>query len=491
MNDAPKPAVAPRYRPTIGVEIHCQLSTKSKMFCACNNDSVGVPPNVHICPICLGFPGSLPTINRRAVDYAVKLGLGLNATIADFTKFDRKNYFYPDLPKGYQISQFDLPIVYDGSVEIFVDGSWRTIGIERAHLEEDAAKLIHPPGRSYSLVDFNRGGTPLIEIVSKPDMHSPAEARRYLQEVYNIAMSLGITHGNMEEGNFKFDLNVSVSDDPHQFGSKVELKNLNSFRNAERALRFEIQRQTEILSGGGRIEQETRGWDDVKSRTVSQRSKEEANDYRYFPEPDLPPLVISKAMVEQIRDDLPTMPLEIRRNLVKLNVSVDDQDLLISQPHTLRIFNDAAQTLAKPELIKKAVNWLVGDYQSWLSQRGVSPDTGSAKSQLSGQNLAQLIQLVENGQISGKIAKQIFADVAEGESPADLVASRNLGQISDQSQLAEIVRAVVAAHPQAKSDYQSGKQNALGFLVGQVMKQTQGQASPTAVNELLRQELNR
>ncbi len=465
--------------PTIGIEIHVQLNTKTKMFCACDNDSRTAEPNTNVCPVCLGFPGTLPVVNRAAITSAIKLGLALNAKIAQHTKFDRKNYFYPDLPKGYQISQFDQPIVGKGQVEVLVDGQWQVIGVERAHLEEDAAKLIHPAGKDYSLVDYNRGGTPLIEIVSKPDMHSPSSARRYLQEIYNIVMSLGITNGDMEHGNFKFDLNISLSDSD-QLGTKVELKNLNSFRNAERALSYEIKRQTELLEKGEPIDQETRGWDDAKSRTFSQRGKEMAHDYRYFPEPDLPPLHIDTASVTQIRADLPALPLAVRLRLVELGVSVDDQDMLINQPQTLQIFDESATLLDEPKLIKKALNWLVGDYQALLLK---------SASKLSGSNLAELVRLVETGEISGKIAKEILPSVVAGQSPKQVIAQKGLKQVSDVAELEQIVKDIIVKNPQAVADYKAGKTQALGFMVGQVMSQTRGQANPGVVNQLLLQYL--
>lgn len=449
------------------------------MFCGCDNDSRKAEPNTNICPVCLGYPGSLPTVNQKAIEYAIKLGLGLNAKIAKDTKFDRKNYFYPDLPKGYQISQYDMPIVHDGYVEILVEGEFRKIGVERAHLEEDAAKLIHPKGVSYSLVDYNRGGTPLVEIVSKPDIHSAAEARRYLAEVYNIAMSLGITDGNMEEGNFKFDLNISLSD-TEELGAKVELKNLNSFRYAEKALNYEIKRQTELLEKGEVIEQETRGYDDMKGITFSQRSKEEAHDYRYFPEPDLPPLQISEAQINDIKKTLPLLPIEIRKKLADLQVGVDDQDLLIGQPNTLVIFEGALTRLDKPELIKKAVNWLVGDYQSI---------TNGKESKLTGENLAELIVLVEAGTISSKTAKEIFASVINGVKPSQLVEKHGHAQISDEAELAVIIQKIIEQNPQAQADYKAGKENAQKFLIGQVMKETHGQANPSKVADLMRKYL--
>ena len=324
-----------KYKPTIGIEIHTQLATKSKMFCGCDNDSRGAKPNTNICQVCYALPGSLPVVNRGAIAMAIKMAIGFNSKIADVTSFDRKNYFYPDSPKGYQITQMDQPIIQDGFVEILVDGEFKKIGIHHAHLEEDAGKLTHPEGSEYSLVDFNRAGTPLVEIVSEPDIKSPEEAKRFLQEIHNIVTSLGICNGDMEHGNFKFDLNVSISD-TDELGTRVELKNLNSFRNAERALKYEIKRQEDMLAEGKAISQETRGWNDAKSKTFAQRSKEEANDYRYFPEPDLPPFNLDRDFVSDIQKEITVLPIEIRKDLNNLGLSVDDQDLLISQPNTRR-----------------------------------------------------------------------------------------------------------------------------------------------------------
>lgn len=467
-----------KYSPTIGVEIHVQLATQSKMFCSCNNDSRNAKPNTNICPVCMALPGTLPVVNRGAVELAIKLGRGFNANIAEHTSFDRKNYFYPDSPKGYQITQMDEPIIQAGYVEILVGGEFKKIGIHHAHLEEDAGKLTHPAKANYSLVDFNRAGTPLIEIVSEPELHSPEEAKRYLQEVYNIATSLGVSNGDMEHGNFKFDLNVSVSD-TDELGTKVELKNLNSFRNAERALTYEINRQTEMREKGEEIVQETRGWNDAKSQTFSQRSKEEANDYRYFPEPDIPPLVISKAMVNEVADTITVLPIQVRKELIELDLNVDEQDVLIGQPQTMEIFQVARAQLKKPELTKKAVNWLVGDYQAWLSEHG------QTKSKLSGKYLAELILLVETGDISSKIAKDIFGDVIFGKRPMAVIESKGLKQVSDEGELETIVKNIIAANPKAAEDFKSGNERALGFFVGQAMKETKGQANPGKVNALV------
>lgn len=465
-----------KYTPTIGIEIHTQLATKSKMFCGCDNDSRKAKPNTNICPVCMALPGTLPVVNKGAVEMAIKLAKGFNAEVAEVTSFDRKNYFYPDSPKGYQITQMDQPIIQNGYVEIMVDGEFKKIGIHHAHLEEDAGKLTHPDGADYSLVDFNRAGTPLVEIVSEPDIHSAEEAKRYLQEVYNIVTSLGICNGDMEHGNFKFDLNVSVSD-TDKFGTRTELKNLNSFRNAERALNYEIQRQIDSLEEGEKIVQETRGWNDAKGKTFSQRSKEEANDYRYFPEPDIPPLELGRDFIVQVQAEVSVLPIEVRRELHELKLNTDEQDILIGQPKTIEIFQQAYIALKKPELIKKAVNWLVGDYQAILAK--------NKKTKLTGQALVDLIRLVESGDISSKIAKEIFPKIVAGESPNVIIQKEGLKQVSDDGELEKIIGAIIKDNPKPVADYKAGNEKVAAFFVGQAMKATKGQANPTKVNELV------
>lgn len=478
------------YTPTIGIEIHVQLATKSKMFCSCDNNSINSAPNTNICPICLAYPGTLPLPNAQAVQLAIRLAHGLNARVRKTTKFDRKNYFYPDNPKGYQITQFDQPIVEEGYVEILVDGKFCKVRVERAHLEEDAGKLTHPVGKDYSLVDLNRAGTPLLEIVSYPDMHSPYEARRYLEEVYAIATTLGITHGDMQHGNMKFDLNVSVSK-ADSLGTRTELKNLNSFRNAERALTYEIGRQIEVLEQGGVIEQETRGFDDAKGKTFSQRSKEEAHDYRYFPEPDIPPIVVTEAMRKK-EDHIKSIPLpiSIRRELVELGLSVDEQDVLIKQKNTSQFFAETRMLVSKKGE-RKLVNWLVGEYQAWIKQQTHADDTDSFAATtiiapFTPQQLAELIALELASDISSSQAKQIFAEISKSsDSPTEIMQRLGIKMISDEGALAEIIEKIIDANPQAVSDYRAGQAKALGFFVGQVMKETKGQANPQVVNKLV------
>lgn len=467
-----------KYTPTIGIEIHTQLATDSKMFCACPSDDRGAAPNTNVCPVCLALPGALPVPNRRAVELAIKLGLGINANINELSRFDRKNYFYPDSPKGYQITQMDLPIVTDGKVEILIDGEFRTIRVNRAHLEEDAGKSIHPAGKAYSLVDLNRAGTPLLEIVSEPDMHSPLEARRYLQEIYNIATTLGVTRGDLQHGNFKFDLNVSVSD-TENLGTRTELKNLNSFRHAEKALTYEIQRQIELIEKGETVVQETRGYNDAKGITVSQRGKEEAHDYRYFPEPDIPPVVVTRKMIESARKDISVLPIEVRRELIELGLNVDEQDVLIGQAKTMEIFQAARDQVNDQKGTKRLVNWLVGDYQAWLAEHS------EQESKLSGEALADLVNLITSNTISNAIAKDIFADVIAGGWPQEIVDKRGLAQLSDDSAIEQIIRDVISQNPQAKADFAAGKPQAIGFLMGQIMKASKGQANPSKAQALL------
>lgn len=472
-----------KYTPTIGIEIHTQLATKSKMFCGCDNASIDAEPNTNICPVCLAYPGSLPVINKAAVELAVRMGYGLNAKIATLTSFDRKNYFYPDSPKGYQITQMDQPIIQNGYVDIIVEGEFRRIGIHHAHLEEDAGKSTHPSGADYSLVDFNRAGTPLVEIVSDPDMHSPLEAKRYLQEVYAIVTRLGVTHGDLQHGNFKFDLNVSVSNND-KLGTRTELKNLNSFRNAERALVYEIKRQIEVLESGHQIEQETRGFDDTKGITFSQRGKEYAHDYRYFPEPDLPPLELKPEFIKSIQDEIKKieLPITLRKRLIEQGLSEKEQDILISQTKTSKIYFDAIKDTKSH---KQVLNFLIGDYQAWLA------DNNEENSKLSGSNLAELLNQVESGAISSKVAKDLFVDIILGASANQLIKDKGIVQISDDTELETVIKKIIENNPKAVADYKSGNQKALGFFVGQVMAATKGQANPGKTNQLVLKLLSR
>jgi len=484
-------AVQVQYETVIGLEVHAQVLTKSKMFCRCPADYASAPPNTRVCPVCLGMPGVLPVINRRAIEATAMTALALNCTIQPFTKFDRKNYPYPDLMKGYQISQYDAPIGVNGWLEIELDGATKRIGIIRVHQEEDTAKLVHRTGQggeAYSLVDVNRSGVPLMEIVGAPDIRSPEEARQYLIKLRSILQYLGVSTGNMEEGSFRCDANISLRPQRQEaYGAKVEVKNMNSFRSVFRALEYEVQRQAQALRRGDRIHQETRGWVEEKGLTVSQRSKEYAHDYRYFPEPDLPPLFTSPAMVEEIRDSLPELPDAKRERFVsELGLSPYDASSLVADKEVARFFEEA-QALGAGKISPKVIaNWVLGELARMLHATG----TDIAGGKMSAGRLIELLEMVENGAISGKIAKSVFEEMFEGgRGAADLVAAKGLTQISDRKQILEAVRKVLGDNPQAEADYRAGKRQSLAFLVGQVMKETRGRANPELVNDLFMEML--
>jgi aspartyl-tRNA(Asn)/glutamyl-tRNA(Gln) amidotransferase subunit B len=469
-----------KYEAVIGLECHVQLATRSKMFCGCPTDYAGAAPNTHVCPICLGMPGVLPVINRSAVEYTLMTGLAINATIPAATKFDRKNYPYPDLVKGYQISQYDLPLVKGGWVEISVDGETRRIHLERVHLEEDTGKLTHVSGGS--LVDFNRSGVPLMEMVSQPDLRTPAEARAYLQKLRAILRTLGVSDADMEKGQLRCDVNVSLRPlGQAKFGTKVEVKNLNSFRSVQRALEYEIVRQAAALDAGETIPQETRGWLEDRGVTVSQRSKEEAHDYRYFPEPDLPPVFVEEAWLDRLRSLLPELPDARRARYMKtFGLGAYDAEALSTDHWAAQLFEDTVAAGADP---KKTANWVQNDV---ARLRGDSSD-GQA---LDASHLAELIRLVDDGVIGISTARQILPSVfATGRSPAALVEEQGLAQVSDTGALEQTVREVLAANPAPVADYRSGKLTAINFLKGQVMKASRGKANPTVVEDLLKRLL--
>jgi aspartyl-tRNA(Asn)/glutamyl-tRNA(Gln) amidotransferase subunit B len=480
--------IATSYEPVIGLEVHVQLHTRSKMFCACSADYAGSEPNTHVCPVCLALPGVLPVINRTAVEYAFLTGLALNCQIPEASKFDRKNYPYPDLLKGYQISQYDLPFTVHGWLTVDVGEETRRIGITRAHLEEDTAKLLHrrDNGASYSLLDMNRSGVPLLEVVSEPDMRSPAEARAYLQKLRLIVQTLGVSTGNMEEGAMRCDVNVSLRPaGTEAFGVKVEIKNLNSARSVQRALEYEIERQAKLLDAGERVMQETRGWDDDRGITVSQRSKEEAHDYRYFPEPDLPPVFVSSEWLGDLRARLPELPDARReRYMRELGLSHYDAVQLTSSLGISDFFERAIQGYTKP---KAVVNWIQTEVFRILRGRG--EEIEDAK--ITPAHLVELLTLVDDGTISQATAKQVLEDVAAtGTSPRQIVAERGLVQINDTSEVEQLVAQALAASPQAVADYHAGKAAAMGFLTGQVMKATRGKANPAVVNQILKRQLD-
>lgn len=468
-----------QYRPVIGIETHVQLATKSKLFCGCDNDAREAEPNTKLCPVCLGLPGTLPVLNKAAIMLALRAGLALGGQIAHQTKFDRKNYLYPDLPKGYQITQFDQPIVGPGSVEFVLGGKPVKVGITRAHLEEDAGKLIHPAGADYSLVDLNRAGTPLLEIVSEPDMHSAAEAKAYAQEIHNLMRYAGVSDANLYYGNMRFDVNVSLSGSDDKLGTRTETKNLNSFRAVERSVLYEVTRQTELLERGEAIVQETRGWDEAKQQTISQRSKEEAHDYRYFPEPDLPPIIVTGEMTTTAGKDLMTPDL-VRSQLSELGLVGVSAEVLVSDP---------ASALSYLEDIKQKL-YQNNDAQALIA-RTLEQDSAfrAAYANLKAaarQSLAELAAAAAGGSISGTVFKQALPDLIAGK---DITHHLSSAQISDQGQLESIADAVIAANPKAVADYRAGQDHALKFLVGQFMKQSHGQANPALASDILKEKL--
>jgi aspartyl-tRNA(Asn)/glutamyl-tRNA(Gln) amidotransferase subunit B len=471
-----------RYEAVIGLECHVQLATHSKMFCGCSSDYAGAPPNTHVCPICLGMPGVLPVINRTAVEYTLLTGLSLNADIPEATKFDRKNYPYPDLVKGYQISQYDLPLVKGGWIEITLDGQTRRIHLERVHLEEDTGKLTHASGGS--LVDFNRSGVPLMEMVSQPDLRTPAEAREYLRKLRTILRTLGVSGADMEKGQLRCDVNVSLRPiGQAKFGTKVEVKNLNSFRSVQRALEYEIVRQAAALDAGEVIPQETRGWQEDRGVTVSQRSKEEAHDYRYFPEPDLPPIFVSADWVASLRSRLPELPDARRsRYMTAFGLGPADAEALSSDAWSARLFEE---TVAAGADAKKAANWIQNDV---ARLRDESSGDGH---NFDPHHLAELLQLVDDGVIGISAARQVLPRVYDsGRAPRELVAELGLAQVSDTSELESVVREVLASNAAPVADYRAGKLTAINFLKGQVMKATRGKANPAVAEDLLKKLLS-
>jgi aspartyl-tRNA(Asn)/glutamyl-tRNA(Gln) amidotransferase subunit B len=486
-------AIATDFETVIGLEVHSQLVTNSKMFCSCSADYSGASPNTHVCPVCLGMPGVLPVINQQAIEYIVMTGLALNCQIADFSKFDRKNYHYPDLMKGYQISQYDLPVCSGGWLDVEADGQIARVGITRVHMEEDTARLLHRvdavTGEPYSLVDVNRGGTPLMEIVSEPDMRTPAQAREYLVRLRQILRYIGVSEGNMEEGNFRCDANISLRPrGSTALGSKVEVKNMNSFRAVHDALVFEQRRQAEVLDAGGTIPQETRGWVDERGETVSQRSKEQAHDYRYFPEPDLPPLRLSHDYVERLRSRLPELPEARKRRFLDLGLNLHEATTLTESRERADFFEQVMNALGleQPRAAKLAANWVIGEVGRWTNATG--RDLADLPVQPAA--LAELIHMAEAGKVTANVAKDVFEQMAQtGRSATEIVETSGLAQISGADELTSIVRQVIAANEKAIADYRAGKEAAVKFLIGQVMRETRGRANPQVVQDLLAKEL--
>ncbi len=484
------------YEIVIGLEVHAQLLTQSKMFCGCGANYQDSPPNSVVCPVCMGMPGVLPVINKKAVEHVIRTGLALGCEIAHHSKFDRKNYPYPDLMKGYQISQYDLPIASDGALAIEVDGHQKMAGITRVHLEEDTAKLMHRTegyGEGYSLLDINRAGVPLMEIVGEPDLRSPDEARSYLVRLHTILQYIGASMANMEEGNFRCDANISTREKGDQeLGAKVEVKNMNSFRAVTHALEFEAQRQVETLERGDRIVQETRGWVDDRAVTVSQRTKEYASDYRYFPEPDLPPLVIQPEWVEEIRRSLPELP-DRRRERFASEYGLSDYDarLLTSSRAMADYFEEAlsagsSESRAVSELAKPVSNWLLGEMTRLTNQSGL--DLEQVK--IAPGQIVELQKLVDSGTLNSNMAKEVFEKMfATGRSPGSIADDEGLVQMSDSDALGAAVEEVISTNPQPVQDFLNGKETALRYLVGQVMKATRGKANPKLATELLTERL--
>ena len=479
--------VATKYETVIGLEVHVQLKTDSKIFCGCST-KFAEEPNVNVCPICLGLPGTLPVLNKKVLEYGIMGGLALNCEISEYSKFDRKNYFYPDLAKAYQISQLDFPVGKNGYLRIKVDGEEYKIGVNRIHLEEDAGKLIHEgtvDSASGSLVDYNRSGVPLAEIVSEPDMRSPAQAREYLLTLKKILEYVGVSDCNMEEGSLRCDANVSLRPvGQKELGVKTEVKNMNSFKAVEKALSYEVQRQQELLEEGEEVVQETRGWDEDLGRTISMRGKEEAHDYRYFPEPDLVPLEIDSEWVAEIEENVPELPLVREERFVEeydlpeydAGVLTDSKELADLFEEGVAVFDDA----------KAVSNWVMGEHLRLLNEEEIAP----GESKVDGRLVGELLGLIDDGTISSKIAKEVYEEMfVTGKEPQSIVEEKGLKQISDQGQLEEIIAEIVTDNPDAVEDIKNGKDKAIGFLVGQVMKETKGKANPQLANQLIREKV--
>jgi aspartyl-tRNA(Asn)/glutamyl-tRNA(Gln) amidotransferase subunit B len=485
-------SVTARYEAVIGIEIHAQLKTVSKMFCGCSTDIQDAAPNSHTCPVCLGLPGTLPVINRRAVELVLATGLAIGATTPDVTRWDRKNYFYPDLPKGYQISQFDLPLAAHGHLDFETAEGPVRVGIRRAHLEEDTARLIHATdegGRRVSLVDFNRSGMPLMEIVTEPDLRTGEQARRYAEELRLVLLAIGASDAAMEEGQMRVEANVSLRPVGREtFGTRTEVKNMNSFRSVERAIAFEIERQAGVLNAGEAVTQETRGWDDDRGLTYTMRVKEDSHDYRYFPEPDLPPLRADRAWLTAIGAGLPELPAARRsRYRETLGLSAYDAAVLVGDIGASAVFE--AALAAEPELPPKAVaNWVIGEYLRLAGSAAIA--VRGAATSVHGAQLGRLVRLVGEGAISGTSAKVVFErHAATGERVDAIIEDLGISQISDRDALLGIIDTVLTANPGAVADVRAGKGQARGFIVGQVMKATRGQAQAAAVQALLRERL--
>lgn len=474
-----------QYEPVIGLEIHAQLLTASKIFCGCST-KFGASPNTNTCPVCLGMPGVLPVLNRQVVEFAMKMALATHCTIAPRSQFARKNYFYPDLPKGYQISQYEFPLARDGWVEIETEGGTRRIRIHRIHMEEDAGKLIHDEFQPVSYVDFNRTGVPLLEIVSEPDLRTPEEAAAYLKTLREVLRYLEICDGNMEEGSMRCDANISlrpVGTEP--LGVKTELKNMNSFRNVQRALEFEIRRQTALLQSGEEIVQETRLWDAARNVTLSMRGKEEAHDYRYFPDPDLVPIVVAPEWIETLRSEIPELPDAKRERFIgDYGLPPYDAQVLTSSKALANYFEAALRTFPQPKIVS---NWIMSELLRLLNRDNRDIEACP----VAPENLAELLHLIDGGTVSGKIAKTVFEEMyATGKRARGVVEEKGLVQVKDEGAIEAVVEAVLAENPTEVALYRGGKDKLLGFFVGQIMKKTRGKANPKLVNEILLKKLS-
>jgi aspartyl-tRNA(Asn)/glutamyl-tRNA(Gln) amidotransferase subunit B len=472
----------------IGLEVHAQLLTESKIFCSCST-VFGAKPNTHTCPICLGMPGVLPVLNNKVVDLTIKVALATHCEIASYNCFARKNYFYPDLPKGYQISQYELPLAEHGYIEVITNGKPKRIGITRIHMEEDAGKLLHDEGikdMSYSYVDLNRTGVPLIEIVSEPDIRKPEEASEYLKNLRSILQYLDVCSGNMEEGSFRCDANISLRPPgQEELGTKIEVKNMNSFKNVQRALEYEIKRQTNILDEGDELIQETRLWDAAKGVTLSMRDKEEALDYRYFPEPDLVPLIIEEKWIEEIERNLPELPKEKKERFIKeYQIPEYDAEIITTSKPLANYYEDCVRLYPNPKVVS---NWIMGE----LMHRLKTDKKGIEECPVTPELLAAMLRMIEVGTISGKIAKTVFEEMyLTCEEPEKIVKRKGLLQLSDKEEILKVIERVLVKNKKDVADYKKGKAKVFGFLVGQVMKETKGNANPKLVNDILNEKIN-
>ena len=471
------------YEAVIGLEVHAELATKTKIFCSCPTD-FGGKPNTHVCPVCMAMPGALPVLNKKVVEYAVKAGLATNCEIAKISKNDRKNYFYPDLPKSYQISQFDRPLCVNGEVEIETEEGTKKIGITRIHIEEDAGKLNHDDYGRNSLVDLNRAGVPLIEIVSEPDLRSSKEADTYLKKLKSILQYIEVSDCKMEEGSFRADVNVSVHKKGKPFGTRTEMKNMSSFRSISRAIDYEIERQIDVIENGGTIDQETLRWDEVSGKTFTMRSKENAQDYRYFPEPDLGVIEISDEWKEEIRKSLPEMPEERKERYMKeLKLPEYDSNIIVSSKYLSDFFEEASKVCNNPKAVS---NWIMTDIIRVQNEEDIE------KMPFTADELGKLIILIDKGTISSSIAKKVFEELLENpRDPEEIIKEKGWIQISDEGAIKEVVNKILEANPGSIADYKAGKDRALGFLVGQAMKETKGKANPQLLNKLFLEELKK